>query len=88
MNHQYCRVFWDYYGSTAKETAHHFMHHLTEFIAREQLTDAVKVCQVEVYSDTHAAAYCDAEYEAGRTLAVALKSKRSIFLDDTVQPLD
>ena len=85
MKHPYCRVFWDYYGPSAKETAQHFMHHLLEFIQREQLQASVKTCELEEYTDIHVAVYCDAEYEAGRKLAMALKSKRSVFLSDTFQ---
>ena len=78
---QYCRVFWDYYGPSAKATAHHFVHHLEDLIQRDSLSDTVLQCDVEIYHDTHAAAYCDATYGTGKKLAQALKSKRSILLD-------
>ena len=78
---QYCRVFWDYYGPSAEATARHFAHHLEDLIQRDSLADTVLQCDIEIYHDTHAAAYCDATYETGKKLAQALKSKRSILLD-------
>ena len=77
---QLCRVFWDFYGPDSKETAQHFLRHVVELIQREDLKSGVVKTDVDVYHDTHAAAYCDADLETGKQLAMALKSKRSIML--------
>ena len=77
---QRCRVFWDFYGPTAQQTAQHFVKHLDQLVHKDQLTQGVFASDVETYHQTHAAAYCDADYETGRKLAQTLKSKRSILL--------
>lgn len=47
---------WDFFGPTAKGTAEHFLHHLTEFIAQREL----KSCETGIDSAarTHWAAWC------------------------------
>ena len=77
---QLCRVFWDFYGPDSKETAQHFLRHVVELIQREDLSSGVVKHDVEVYHSTHAAAYCDANLETGKQLAIALKSKRSVMI--------
>ena len=79
-----CRIFWDYYGPTAHQTALHFQRHLEEWIeraVRDQTQEGA--CEashigIEAYSPTHSAVYCVLPLNFGEQVYKALRAHRAV----------
>jgi hypothetical protein len=71
------RVFWDFYGPSAKPTAEHFLHHLNEMISREGLTGNVEGTGVEMLSEGWCATWCDAPLALAQRVGRSLNAKRA-----------
>lgn len=67
-------LHWDFFGPQAEPTAKHFLVHLDEFLAREQLEG----CTTGVASERpgHCAAFCRCPPEHEATLIRSLKPRR------------
>ena len=87
-----CRIFWDYYGPAADQTAHHFERHLAEWIARvvregeDEQACPPRLIGVDQYSPTHSAAFCVLPVEFGRVVYTALRAHRAV--EETEPALD
>ena len=87
-----CRIFWDYYGPTAHQTARHFERHLDEWITRvvregeDEHACPPRLIGVDQYSSTHSAAYCVLPVEFGRVVYTALRAHRAV--EETAPDLD
>lgn len=77
-NHQYCKLFWDYYGPSAEGTARHFRHHLEEWIDREGHRESVRETGLEKNSNSHFSVVCLVKLLSGEIIYRALRAHRAI----------
>lgn len=84
-----CRVFWDYHGPTAHQTALHFQRHLETWLeraVREQTHEDARGASLigtEAYSPTHSAVYCVLPLKFGEQVYRALRAHRAIHERDS-----
>ena len=71
------RIFWDFYGPAAQQTAAHFERHLRERLEGDSLGEGALGTGLEEQGPLWWAAWCDAPLEVAQRIGVALKAKRS-----------
>jgi hypothetical protein len=68
------KLFWDFYGPAAEQTAQHFAKHLTEFLCRNG--HAAASTGLASAGAGHQAVWCSAEADAAAGIARALRARR------------
>lgn len=69
------RYYWDFFGPAAEGTAHHYQHHLDEFLAREGLTDCATGIEQE---DGVVSAWCTVPESHRTVIERALRPRRYV----------
>ena len=75
-NEQLYRLFWDFYGPAAQQTAEHFARHLTQWFEREDELVNVVDQGVDQYSPNHSAVFCLIPERLSKSCISALKPRR------------
>jgi hypothetical protein len=76
----HCCLYWDYYGSSARGTAEHFLSHLKTWLIEQKLFDHSQGLEVEIVSPNHVSVSCQLPMKEGALVYRTLKAHRALAM--------